>query len=106
MKSNPEELPDELMIEVGAVLNEMSRQNAKWGAQDHNAPTWFGIIAEEFGEVARAMNEDYLDSYCTELIHTAACCLQAAANARRRFKEEGGQAANTDADGERLANPL
>ena len=88
-------LPADVLQEVGRVLEEMGRQNRKWGIQDHGAPTWFGIIAEEFGEVAKAMNEGDRDAYCEELIHTAACCVQAAANARRRFKETGGAAANS-----------
>jgi 3'-phosphoadenosine 5'-phosphosulfate (PAPS) 3'-phosphatase len=54
-----------------------------------------GIIGEEFGEVFKALNEDDSEQYRKELIETAACCLQAAANLKIRFKEKGGLPANT-----------
>jgi NTP pyrophosphatase (non-canonical NTP hydrolase) len=65
------------------VLNEVNlerdRQNVKWGRQRHSDGDWLKILAEEFGEVAQAMQQDLgwskdsdaSDQY-TELIQLAA----------------------------------
>lgn len=37
------------------IRDERSRQEAKWGKQNHSGPVWFLILAEEVGEVAKAM---------------------------------------------------
>jgi NTP pyrophosphatase (non-canonical NTP hydrolase) len=58
---------------------ERGRQNAKWGRQRHSDGDWLKILAEEFGEVAQAMQQDMgwgkdsdaSDQY-TELIQLAA----------------------------------
>lgn len=84
-----------LILELERAAAEMRRQNAKWGQQDHDAYEWVSIIGEEFGEVFKALNEDDEAGYRKELIETAACCLQAAANLKIRFKEKGGLPANT-----------
>lgn len=40
------------------VADERSRQDAKWGDQsDHSDERWLAILAEEFGEAARATLE-------------------------------------------------
>ncbi|MDQ0254912.1 NTP pyrophosphatase (non-canonical NTP hydrolase) [Evansella vedderi] len=42
------------------VLKERERQDRKWGEQNHLPPYWLGIITEEVGELAQAINETYL----------------------------------------------
>lgn len=39
------------------VLGERERQDDKWGTQNHPQMTWLGILAEEFGEAAKEVNE-------------------------------------------------
>jgi len=39
------------------LLAEDKRQIEKWGYQEHSAPEWVTIIAEEFGELAHAISE-------------------------------------------------
>lgn len=48
------------------VGQERSRQDDKWGIQDHDMPTWLAILTEEVGELATAVlqqrfkgSEDY-----------------------------------------------
>ena len=48
-------LLDELLQEVA---NERVRQEMKWGPQSHPRAWWLTILAEEFGEAARAVLED------------------------------------------------
>lgn len=45
---------DLVLDEVG---QERVRQDAKWGQQNHFPSKWLAILAEEFGEVARAICE-------------------------------------------------
>lgn len=40
-----------------AILLERKRQDEKWGEQDHGDLYWLGILAEELGEVAKAIIE-------------------------------------------------
>ncbi len=44
---------------LDAVHAERHRQDAKWGEQNHDQMTWLGILAEEFGEAAKEINELY-----------------------------------------------
>lgn len=39
------------------VEAERSRQDAKWGIQDHNPMVWLAILTEEVGELAKAILE-------------------------------------------------
>lgn len=39
------------------IENERSRQDAKWGPQNHLQMVWLGILSEEFGEAAKEVNE-------------------------------------------------
>jgi len=60
---------------------ERSRQTAKWGRQYHVYPIWLGILMEEVGEVAQAVNTETVpvaskptdaDDLYKELIQVAA----------------------------------
>lgn len=64
------------------VKEERERQDRLWGQQDHNVMVWLGILAEEFGEVAKEANEVHFrdrspTDYRNELIQTAAVCIAA-----------------------------
>ena len=60
------------------VEEERARQETLWGPQVHTAPEWVLILAEEFGEVAKACCKGWwtkdrpLTQMMTELVHVAA----------------------------------
>ena len=56
------------------IIKERERQNKKWGLQEHEGHAWLGILAEEFGEVAKAINENDMDEVKKELEQVAAVC--------------------------------
>ena len=62
------------------IAEERENQDMVWGQQDHSPIEWLPILAEEFGEVAKAIceiqqeNSD-LENYRQELIQTAAVCV-------------------------------
>jgi NTP pyrophosphatase (non-canonical NTP hydrolase) len=52
---------------------ERERQDKKWGYNRKLDPdTWFRVLGEEIGEVARAINEHQPDELITELVQSAA----------------------------------
>jgi len=62
------------------VHQERIRQDEKWGTQNHNLMTWLGILAEEFGEAAKEINEfhfreAWVEDIRAELIQTAAVAI-------------------------------
>lgn len=58
-----------------AIEKEQARQEEKWGIQRHAPALWMTILAEEFGEVARAILEDEPQEHLIEeLIQVAAVC--------------------------------
>lgn len=59
------------------VYGEMVRQFAMRGEQNHQPLYFLGIVTEEVGEVAKAAIEYENDQYRLELIHVAACAVQA-----------------------------
>lgn len=59
------------------VLQERSRQDKKWGVQNHAPLYWSGILTEETGEVAKACIEYNNDAYREELIQVAAVAIAA-----------------------------
>jgi NTP pyrophosphatase (non-canonical NTP hydrolase) len=64
------------------VLQERERQVLKHGpkADEHPPEKWLVILAEEFGEVSKALNENDPLEYYTELIQVAAVAIAAAEN--------------------------
>ncbi len=61
------------------IAKERSRQDHKWGEQNHDPFVWIGILIEEVGEVSRAavearFNYDtaHVEQYRKELTHVAA----------------------------------
>jgi hypothetical protein len=69
---------------IGDIIRERSRQDEKWGQQNHSLAWWYIILAEEFGELAQTLLETHfdngpaerrkggLDNIKKELVHTAA----------------------------------
>jgi NTP pyrophosphatase (non-canonical NTP hydrolase) len=57
---------------LNLILDERKRQDEKWGVQDHTPFKWVAILAEEFGEVAKAAYEKKPDEYLTEIVQVAA----------------------------------
>jgi len=67
------------------VLAERERQDSIWGDQrDNTDDTWALIALEEFGEVAKDINDNKLGSAYTEIIQVAAVMVAWAESLRRR----------------------
>lgn len=63
------------------IMAERSRQNDKWGEQNHDAFTWLAILSEEVGELAQAaLHDQFGGSHAgtleTELVQVAAVAVQ------------------------------
>jgi NTP pyrophosphatase (non-canonical NTP hydrolase) len=63
------------------LVGERTRQDAKWGEQNHDAATWLAILTEEVGEAAQAILHDTFGgraagSLRTELVQVAAVTVQ------------------------------
>lgn len=86
MKYNISNLTKRVLLDVE---HERFKQNEMWGLQHHDYPYWLTILAEEFGEVAQAMQKDsysYKDSDADdlykELIQVAAVAVAIAEQVR------------------------
>ena len=45
------------------VQVERQKQDEKWGQQDHHTFIWITILGEEFGELQKAVLENYFNDY-------------------------------------------
>lgn len=64
------------IVWIELIQDERARQDAKWGADQHHDPhLWTTILAEEFGEVARAVLEHDAAGLRAELVQVAAVCV-------------------------------
>ena len=71
------------------VRNEVKRQVKLWGEQSHFNHVWYSILGEEYGEVAKLINENEpnLDSEINkELIQCAAVVVSWLVDKERRDK--------------------
>lgn len=59
-----------------AVYQERQRQDVKWGEQNISPYHLYSILAEEFGEVGRALNEGEPADYRKELVQVAAVAVK------------------------------
>jgi NTP pyrophosphatase (non-canonical NTP hydrolase) len=60
------------------VVFERTRQDTKFGPHNRHSPErWLTILAEELGEVSRAINDYDMKQYRLELIHVAAVAMAA-----------------------------
>ena len=57
---------------IAEVMLERSRQDRKWGEQNHHPHKWTDILMEEVGERAKALLEDDPIGYRDECIQVAA----------------------------------
>jgi NTP pyrophosphatase (non-canonical NTP hydrolase) len=62
----------DLNAAIGDVIRERNRQDEKWGPSENRPAPSLRILAEEFGEVAKAMQDEPDDALRTELIQVAA----------------------------------
>lgn len=93
MAETPPLMDLRVMSPVAWVQEEMNRQIAKRGQQNHNPFKYFTILAEEFGEVARVLEQETEGKYPNkdeyhrqleyELIQTAAVALAFVSAIRR-----------------------
>ena len=60
----------------GDVIDELNRQQKKWGIQNHKVDWYYLILAEEVGEVAKGILEQESVSHIREeLIQVAAVAI-------------------------------
>ena len=59
-------------IYQGKVESECARQIERWGNSEKDDLIWLGILAEEFGEVVKAVMQSDVDATAEELIQVAA----------------------------------
>lgn len=80
-------MASEIIKEIEA---ERSRQDEKWGEQNHDLPVWLAVLTEEVGEVAKAILEAraalpgnqmastlYIEDLRKELVQVAAVAVAA-----------------------------
>lgn len=67
---------------VDDMISERSRQDEKFGEQNHDYSVWSTIIGEEYGEMCQAINDfrlnptpDTEQNIYTESIQTMATCM-------------------------------
>jgi NTP pyrophosphatase (non-canonical NTP hydrolase) len=72
-----------------AIRAERFRQDAKWGVQDHSPSYWFIILAEEIGEIAKAIYEGDYDNYEVELVQSASVIVAALETFHRKGLDNG-----------------
>ena len=51
------QIPNTRVSALMIVNNERTRQDIKWGTQNHEPAVWTVILGEEFGEFCEAVNE-------------------------------------------------
>lgn len=94
MAKTPSRQELDLLSPIAWVKEEMERQMHKWGEQNHNPLRYYCTLAEEYGEVGKAINDILegsvdpiagLDNVEYELIQTAAVSV-AMVHAIRRAK--------------------
>jgi NTP pyrophosphatase (non-canonical NTP hydrolase) len=71
------------------ILDELNRQNEKWGEQNHDNYTWLAILTEEVGELSQAILHDEYGGRAagnvkTELEQVAAVAVQWLESIERR----------------------
>jgi len=69
--------PTALGLVLEKILLERTRQDKKWGEQNHQPEKWLVILQEEVGEAAKATLEGSALQYHDELVHVAAVAVAA-----------------------------
>ena len=73
---------------IRCVLNERTRQDDKFGEQNHDPLKWLVILGEEYGEACQAILNQKLPEpwrYRSELVQCAAVALAAIESFDRRY---------------------
>lgn len=97
---------------LSEVFAERSRQDDKWGQQDHHPAYWIGVLGEEFGEACKGAVEFDKEAYRRELIETAAVAVAAVESLDRGeyptpcITRGGNAAGQEDGSGFPPGNPL
>ncbi len=96
-------ITDTRLEAIRLINQERSRQDTKWGEQNHPPYFWTGILGEEYGEYCEAVNETVFDNgaeerkkggydnMMRELTHVAAVAvgaMEALMRAKTRREEE------------------
>lgn len=69
---------------LARIVHERERQKALWGGRLHTGSQWVALLAEELGEVAKAVMEGDVISYEGELVQLAAVAVAALEQEGRR----------------------
>ena len=64
--SSFEDAVDKKLKEMGLsiyteIINERSRQDERWGEQNHHPVGWLSILGEEYGEACKEVNQIWID---------------------------------------------
>ncbi|MGN6561740.1 MAG: hypothetical protein ACTHMU_03690 [Thermomicrobiales bacterium] len=96
---SPVMIPLEMKRAVRDAVEERTRQEIKWGEQNHAPIYWLGILTEELGEIAKEAIEarEYTgrenagngDRYRAELVQLAAVALAAIESYDRNEARDG-----------------
>ncbi len=83
------------LVRFQPILDEMKRQDKKWGSQrQHHSFTWLAILTEEVGELAEASLKNEFDNDVgegnirEELIHVMAVGMQWLEATRKEIEDE------------------
>ena len=80
---------EEIQDIINLIIDELKRQEDKWGIQDHHPEKWMNILMEEVGEASEAVleafpfkiqlkdREYWLNRYYLELRQVAAVAISA-----------------------------
>jgi len=74
---------------IKGLKEEMARQDAKYGEQNHDRFFWNSILGEEFGEACSASIGDDFEQYQKELFSVAAVAIQIILAMKREEEREG-----------------
>lgn len=81
--------PKDSLTPMGLVIREVvaerMRQEQIWGPQNHRQIVWLGILAEEFGEAAKEINEIH---FRPDQLPTGEVSLESTKEQRKRVREE------------------
>lgn len=66
------------------IAQERERQDNRWGGRLHTGSQWVALLAEELGEVAKAVMEGDVLGYEVELVQLAAVAVAALDQEQKR----------------------
>ena len=72
---------------LNKIVIERSRQDDKWGPQNHEIYKWLAILGEEVGEANKAALEQNLNGLLDELVQVAAVSVAMIESIKRNMKD-------------------